>query len=297
MAMRWDEAINETGAGMNWESCLRFRAQLPGNACCLVDVDKTLYRTEELAWERQSQGAAFEELTSQMILSADVMLWRDDIRQASFQGHEAWKLHKLAQADVPTCPQIWLFQHWGDLGPDYGEEFAGAMLCGKLIYPAPIPKSGEVRRWGLGAAAIIRGPDRFRDRSPVEFGVIHRPPLDQGAEIGTYSATFGMLQFLKLPFVRPEKAPVPRQQARAYERRNGRSLEVNIITLRRADRSQGEEGAGLVDWQCQWFVRGHWRKRAERWREGPPSYVTPHLKGPEGKPLKMPKPTVYQVSR
>jgi len=68
--------------------------------------------------------------------------------------------------------------------------------------------------------------------------------------------------------------------------RSARPAEVRVIQLRRAQHEAGKAGQPR-DWQHQWLVRGHWRMqpwgpKRERVR---PVWITPHVKGPEGKPL------------
>lgn len=75
----------------------------------------------------------------------------------------------------------------------------------------------------------------------------------------------------------------------------------HVVTLRRQvgmeSARKPDSGAG-VDWRYQWIVRGHWRNqyypKAER---HVPIFISPYLKGPEDKPLKAPKPTVFAVNR
>ena len=73
--------------------------------------------------------------------------------------------------------------------------------------------------------------------------------------------------------------PVRRRAARAGLVKDDA---VTVIRLRRRTRSH-EHAEHDVDWSCRWIVRGHWR----RLEEGRQTYVRPHLKGPEGKPLRV----------
>ena len=66
---------------------------------------------------------------------------------------------------------------------------------------------------------------------------------------------------------------------------------VGVILLRRAERlyeawESGRVGAE-VDWSCQWWVSGHWRRQ---WypstKTHKPVWVAPYIKGPPDKPLK-----------
>jgi len=61
---------------------------------------------------------------------------------------------------------------------------------------------------------------------------------------------------------------------------------VRVITLRRASRAPS---AGISDreYRHQWIVRGHWRQQpcgpGRQLRR--PTWITPHIKGPEGAPM------------
>jgi hypothetical protein len=75
---------------------------------------------------------------------------------------------------------------------------------------------------------------------------------------------------------------------------------VRVVTLRRREAAGGAEAGGTaVDWSCRWVVRGHWRQQAcgPAHAERRPLWVLPHVKGPEGKPLKVPRATVFAVVR
>ncbi|WP_075734819.1 hypothetical protein [Corynebacterium phocae] len=72
---------------------------------------------------------------------------------------------------------------------------------------------------------------------------------------------------------------------------------VQYITLRRlaqdTTETPGHEGR---EYQHRWLVRGHWRQQ----RVGPgrkfrrPTYVAPHIKGPEGAPLKTERVNIWR---
>jgi hypothetical protein len=92
----------------------------------------------------------------------------------------------------------------------------------------------------------------------------------------------------------------PNRHAR---RRAARALEhvpsVNVIALRayessRSMRSERRE----VDWSHRWIVSGHWRKQYHpSTGENVPTWIGPHIKGPEDKPLKVDGPRVFGVIR
>jgi hypothetical protein len=75
---------------------------------------------------------------------------------------------------------------------------------------------------------------------------------------------------------------------------------VRVVRLRRTEPRTPTpgEGADSPDWSCRWVVRGHWR---QHWfpskRQRQPIWIAPHVKGPENRPLKAPRATVFAVVR
>jgi hypothetical protein len=75
---------------------------------------------------------------------------------------------------------------------------------------------------------------------------------------------------------------------------------VRVVVLRHAER----EPVGAVadrdmpEWHFRWLVRGHWRNQyfpASATHK--PIWINPHMKGPDDKPFKAPRATVYEVVR
>lgn len=94
---------------------------------------------------------------------------------------------------------------------------------------------------------------------------------------------------------------VERHRRKQLAREYGAEVsDVKVIQLRRAESSsRGPFDSGEpVEWSCRWIVNGHWRNQYH------PStgkhelkYILPYVKGPDDKPLKVPKHTVYAVNR
>lgn len=73
---------------------------------------------------------------------------------------------------------------------------------------------------------------------------------------------------------------------------------VQFVTLRKRQYPHQTDGeVHHLNWACQWWVSGHWRV----YDRGTPLeravWIEPYIKGPEDKPLKAPKETIYVVSR
>lgn len=74
---------------------------------------------------------------------------------------------------------------------------------------------------------------------------------------------------------------------------------VRVIELRRKEaRHRDGDAHEAVEWSCQWLVRGHWRQQwyASLGRHQP-KWIAPHIKGPDDKPLRPSRATVYAVVR
>lgn len=74
---------------------------------------------------------------------------------------------------------------------------------------------------------------------------------------------------------------------------------IRVILLRRRE-TNGQHVTEPTDheWSCQWLVRGHWRQQFYPSKHlNQPIWITPYVKGPEDKPLKPPRATVFAVVR
>jgi hypothetical protein len=137
-----------------------------------------------------------------------------------------------------------------------------------------------------------------------EIGLILPMPLLLGGAIDLPSPVHGnglplyaFWRFVDSPVV----SAGPVRFSRAERHRSGINKadewSPRVITLRRQEARHGGEGHA-VDWTCRWFVRGHWRNQ---WCPGlkahRPTWILPHTKGPQGKPLKISAERLFSVSR
>lgn len=109
------------------------------------------------------------------------------------------------------------------------------------------------------------------------------------------------LLLMRQEIFRSESRPASRSLQRQLSRREpGIEPLIRVITLRRIHRqhddSRHEENAR--EYSIQWIVRGHWR---QQWypslNRHQPKWINPYVKGPEDKPLKPSRTTVYAVVR
>lgn len=106
---------------------------------------------------------------------------------------------------------------------------------------------------------------------------------------------FRMLAFMQSPYVGTERHYLPRHLRRHTKTPSSgqpRSA-IRVELLRRSASGMSSHSADSrhIDWQHQWWVRGHYRlyKRTKK-----VAYVRPHLKGPDDKPILK---HVYKVGR
>lgn len=83
-------------------------------------------------------------------------------------------------------------------------------------------------------------------------------------------------------------APVSRAERRRWGRDHDTPIpEVVLVELRRPASTTHEDTAGVhVDWSHRWIVDGHWRNQYHpSTGEHVPTWIAPHIKGPDDKPL------------
>jgi hypothetical protein len=106
-------------------------------------------------------------------------------------------------------------------------------------------------------------------------------------------------------FVRQSILVTPLTTAERHVRRRIERTEwpsspvIRVVQLRRREsRSTHEVTPTERDWSCQWVVRGHWRQQFYPSKHANlPIWITPYVKGPQDKPLRPPRATVFAVVR
>lgn len=97
---------------------------------------------------------------------------------------------------------------------------------------------------------------------------------------------------------------VERHARKRYTKATGREFTgVQVVNLRRIERPVGEpttgDGEGKREFSCQWQVDGHFRNQAfgSGMTQRRLTWISPYIKGPEDKPLRIPRQKVYVVNR
>lgn len=116
----------------------------------------------------------------------------------------------------------------------------------------------------------------------VEIGWNERDEHSQAAWSATLKATWLLMM---QPIGRVADAHFDRSSRRRLARADLPDPRVRVITLRHSPGpATGESGR---EFHHRWVVRGHWRMQAcgEGRTERRPTWIVPHVKGPEGAPL------------
>lgn len=119
-----------------------------------------------------------------------------------------------------------------------------------------------------------------------------------GGSIARLFATW--LAFVRQELIVFESMVTDRSTRRRYEKdKRTEAPLVRVVLLRKKHYEHETVKSNLEkEYSCQWVVRGHWR---QQWypslQRHQPKWITPYVKGPDDKPLKPPRATVFAVVR
>lgn len=108
-----------------------------------------------------------------------------------------------------------------------------------------------------------------------------------------------LLLFMNQRIVISSSVPMDRGSRRRRQRAELDGENLTVLTFRRTEseaRTSGEQMA--VEWSCRWAVRGHWRSQWHPSIEAHvPTWIAPHIKGPDDKPFREPGRRLLAVER
>lgn len=270
------------------------------------------------AYAARARWALCNEMRSQLLIGNLLELlehcvcvyWEWELLKGAVAGAHAFSDHTLGAEDRLERPMLWLF---GDsyavnqkqlevLELSVEHQFVGQLLL--KVKGADSKTRTLTGRQGLTVVDIYLPDPKKVDLQNDEHACLPvlraLPAIYEGDKLPgvPFWELTAARRFMAQPFVAVEPAPMSRQLRRQYERKHGVEPPVRTVILRRKLGEQRESGGPRdMNWSCRWLVNGHWRKRAERYGAGDPSYVAPYLKGPDDKPFKAPRPVAYQVKR
>jgi hypothetical protein len=261
-------------------------------------------------WLRNGAGGPVGELRWQ-----DAYLMRESVfeGQTTFVRAEISEALRVACDGYPNTPLheddlpfsngfAWFERPPWLITPDEGPVQAISWLIGReagfhglvfvfwLINPKQSHLLGELARWSFGAGwtEIKVSVDAADDESWRYFRKQAR-----------YLAS--LFAFMKQKIL-VSYSVLAERHARKRVEREGLLHEplVRVIELRRREGIEQREDHEAVDvaWSHRWIVRGHWRQQFYPSKHtNQPIWITPYVKGPEDKPLKPPRATVFAVVR
>lgn len=219
------------------------------------------------------------------------VLWRCEIwgSEVTHAGYDSICKEPMCADDIPSEPELWLEDHGHPMAvfehPVTGESISFTSV---LLIPA------------IEDQLVICGV-RYNG---VPVGIVPLANLKVGEIIGEGDAIgyiIGGRRFMNTTSVVSLDdvdaiAGLPRSERRRAKN-VGRPL-VRIVNLRRQAPSGASSGHGGHTYSCRWIVRAHWRKQ---WMPSLAAHKTipiaPHLKGPEGAPLKPSATRLIRVAR
>ena len=186
-----------------------------------------------------------------------------------------------------------------DLEPD------GLLLLTAFTLRQSVPEGFTTLAWPPDEpleAMIVREAKEPRSYAGIDAAgqIITQTPTDfpDFGYVGRFVAA-GCL-WLQQRIVTTASGPVERHRRKQLAREHDAPLpsDVKVIELRRTESAPHDAttAGDPVEWSCRWIVNGHWRNQP--YSDGRRLiYISPFVKGPIDKPLRVPTHTVYQVDR
>lgn len=123
-----------------------------------------------------------------------------------------------------------------------------------------------------------------------------RGNLDEQANRLIWSFFGACLLFLEQRIVASSIERLDRAARHRLEKADVEYPLLRVIRLRTPEKRAGTDDHAAVDWQYRWLVRGHWRQQFHPSDQSHrPVWITPYVKGPDDKPLKVPDQSVFAV--
>lgn len=250
-------------------------------------------------------------LESSMLSDAPLYLWRDDLLRASLQASLALPNPVTLNPELmPTRSGLYLFE--ADI-PIKGMQAAASGIAWHpfvrnnthtcfWIYSAATNRiNREYGPWISFANFILEnGSDCDFDKLTVMDGRVKTTDKEFDLKAGSESLLRLLLAswlWLKQSFMTTETHKPTSSVKKAAHIARIPAL-INVVVLRRRSANAGVAHHQEVEFSCQWMVRGHWRQQFyPSTQERRPLWIESYVKGPDDKPFRAPRETVFQVNR
>lgn len=236
-------------------------------------------------------------LTTDLTPSREAFVWLADPITVGDEVYHAFTWQWLRVQNSPGAPPGkswsiacdragWVYDHPESNGIDLWLIFHGLEQVGRI----PARARGIVygTYWLPGYSLDDR--DQGRPSSPADDDPIWAS--------GRHFAA-ALFAFLQQHLLTAKRYQADRATRRRIMTRPLHEPVVRVVELRRKESAVTSTENGISpEWSCQWLVRGHWR---QQWYptmdRHQPRWIAPYVKGPEDKPLKPPRATVFAVVR
>lgn len=235
------------------------------------------------------------------LADAPIYVWRSDLFEAAWKAGET--LPDVAPASA-TRPMIGLY-----LLPTARRDPQSGRLYRALLWNSGRAPQGFMEDWlhlydaepvpgAMCAASIESDCSGVPDENNPAHHVGHHDGLPMPGLREIHRSLKATWLWLDQRVAAAATGPVSRHAVKIADRSLA-SSQVNVVSLRRVERTAGSAGpARSVEWACQWLVNGHWRNQFY-----PASgdhrtiWIAPYIKGPEEAPFRAPAEPVFAVNR
>ena len=179
---------------------------------------------------------------------------------------------------------------WGPVGRDS----AGGLNLGIFVRS---PRSSHLPCSGMTSWPWESGWDRPWGTTE-EVGVLAPWTADRELTDWIRKLAFSFFAFIRQECVSIQTTPASRPIRRHLPKAYTAEPVIKIIQLRRRSPATTSGTAEQRDYSCRWLVRGHWRNQFyPRSKSHRPRFIPAYVKGPDDKPLKPTKSSIFAVVR
>ena len=174
---------------------------------------------------------------------------------------------------------------WGPVGRDS----VGGLNLGIFVRS---PQSSHLPCSGMMSWPWESGWDRIREEK-AQAGVADRELM-----VWLHKLVFSFFAFIRQECVSIQTAPASRPIRRHLPKAYTAEPVIKIIQLRRRSPATNGGESQSRDYSCRWLVRGHWRNQFYPSSQSHrPRFIPAYVKGPDDKPLKSTKSSIFAVVR
>jgi hypothetical protein len=174
---------------------------------------------------------------------------------------------------------------WGPVGLDS----VGGLNLGIFVRS---PQSSHLPCSGMTSWPWESGWDRIREEK-AQAGVADRELM-----VWLRKLVFSFFAFIRQECVSIQTMPASRPIRRHLPKAYTAEPVIKVIQLRRRSPATTSGTAEQRDYSCRWLVRGHWRNQFyPSSKSHRPRFIPAYVKGPDDKPLKSTKSSIFAVVR